>query len=134
LMCLRKFRAAFILHAVFNLECFRFAAMLGSFTGLYKLILNSFPILFPHPLPTKERSLDIDSPSEPLTPIVDLRAGLRRESYMKRSSQLSVNAQFLRKQSKRWHAALAGFIAGGVGVSFETKSRRLVIGQQLFVR
>src|ERR1700754_3214029 len=108
--------------------------MLGSFTGLYKFILNSLPILFPPSTPSKQRNLDLDSPSEPPTPMVDYRAGLRRESLAKRSSQLSVNAQFLRKQSKRWHAALSGFIAGGIAVSFEAKSRRLVIGQQLFVR
>jgi hypothetical protein len=122
------------LHAIFSLECFRFAAMLGSFTGLYKLILNSLAILFPPPVPTKLKNLEIESPNEPLTPMVDFRLGQRKESLVKRSSQLTPNAQFLRKQSKRWHAALAGFIAGFIGVSFEAKSRRLVIGQQLFVR
>ena len=66
--------------------------------------------------------------------MIELEGGLREEILVKRSSHLSINAQFLRKQSRRWHAALAGFIAGGVAVSFEAKSRRLVIAQQLFVR
>jgi hypothetical protein len=108
--------------------------MLGSFTGLYKLILNSLPIVLPPPSPSKTVQDKLDSPNEPLTPMVEFQAGRRRESLAKRSSQLSINAQFLRKQSKGWHAALAGFIAGGIAVSFEAKSRRLVIGQQLFVR
>lgn len=108
--------------------------MLGSFTALYKLILNSLPLLLPHPPIAQTKQRNLDSPIEPLTPIVDLEAGLRHETLAKRSSQLSVNAQFLRKQSKRWHAALAGFVAGGIAVSFEAKTRRLVIGQQLFVR
>lgn len=47
---------------------------------------------------------------------------------------MTVRAQFLRKKTKRWHAVLAGLIAGGVGVSFEARSRRLVIAQQMFVR
>jgi len=108
--------------------------MLGSFASLYKFILNSLPLLLPPPTPSKHKGTDADSPSESPTPMVDFRAGLRRETLAKRSSQLSINAQFLRKQSKRWHAALAGFIAGGIAVAFEAKSRRLVIGQQLFVR
>ncbi|KAG8957389.1 hypothetical protein FRC03_010200 [Tulasnella sp. 419] len=35
---------------------------------------------------------------------------------------------------KRWHAALAGFVAGGVAVLMEKKGRRLGISQQMFVR
>jgi len=130
----RKFRAAIILHVIFGRDCFRFAAMLGSFTGLYRLILNSLPIVFPPPSITKSEQNKAESPSEPLTPMVEFQAGRRRESFVKRSSQLSINAQFQRKQSKRWHAALAGFVAGGTAVCFEARSRRLVIGQQLFVR
>lgn len=107
--------------------------MLGSFTGIYRFILNFLPILLPS-LPTKQSNNDTGSPNESLTPMVDYRAGLRRESLVERSSQLSISAQYLRKHSKRWHAAFAGFVAGGIGVSFESKSRRLVIGQQLFVR
>jgi len=130
----RKFRAAIILHVIFGHDCFRFAAMLGSFAGLYKLILNSLPILLP-PSPTAKTVRNkAESPTEPLTPMVEFQSGRRRESLVKRSSQLSINAQYQRKQSKRWHAALAGFIAGGIAVSFEAKSRRLVIGQQMFVR
>jgi hypothetical protein len=49
---------------------------------------------------------------------------------------LTANAQLMlvRKRTKRWHAALAGAIAGGLAIMFEIRSRRTVIGQQMFVR
>ncbi len=49
---------------------------------------------------------------------------------------LSVNAQkaWVRKKTRRWHAAFAGAVAGGIAVLFETSGRRVTIGQQMFVR
>ncbi|KAG8932210.1 hypothetical protein FRC01_000132 [Tulasnella sp. 417] len=35
---------------------------------------------------------------------------------------------------KRWHATLAGAVAGAIAILFERKSRRLSISQQMFVR
>src|ERR1700749_2548565 len=75
--CSRKFRAAILLHVIFGRDCFRFAAMLGSFTALYKLILNSLPILFPPSTPIRPKDTQPDSPNEPLTPFVEFQAGLK---------------------------------------------------------
>jgi len=55
-----------------------------------------------------------------------------------RNARLSTAAQahqtWLHQKSSRWHSVLAGAVAGGVAISFETLSRRKVIAQQLFVR
>ena len=40
----------------------------------------------------------------------------------------------MRKKTRRWHSILAGAVAGAIAVSFEKRSRQVVIGQQLFVR
>ena len=49
---------------------------------------------------------------------------------------LTKNAQMMliRKRTRRWHAALAGAVAGGLAIMWEKKSRRTVISQQMFVR
>ncbi|KZS87541.1 hypothetical protein SISNIDRAFT_491000 [Sistotremastrum niveocremeum HHB9708] len=190
----RQLKFSLVLHAVFGKDTWRFAAMLGSFTGLYRFILNALPILIPAPiisrpplLPThstpgsgtrtrtrkrtrkvgfttaepESPDADGDSPNseedspilpsltetngytEPPTPLLTLSGSTptsgdkppqTRETLEPRSSHLTVRAQFLRKKTKRWHAVLAGLIAGGLGVSFEARSRRLVIAQQMFVR
>jgi hypothetical protein len=129
----RKFQLAWIRHAVLGQDSFRFAALLGSFTALYKLILNALPILFPPAIltkPTEVRGLVTEAP----TPMYEVEAGHPHQVFAKRSSQLSVRAQYQIKQTKRWHAAVAGFISGGIAVSFEAKGRRLAIAQQIFVR
>lgn len=55
-----------------------------------------------------------------------------------RTARLSLSAQaqmiLVRKRTRRWHAALAGAIAGGLAIIWEGRSRRGVIAQQLFVR
>ena len=55
-----------------------------------------------------------------------------------RNARLSTTAQahqtWLRQRSARWHSVVAGAVAGGVAISFETLSRRKIIAQQLFVR
>jgi hypothetical protein len=52
--------------------------------------------------------------------------------------RLSVQAQahqdWVRKRTRRWHAVFAGAVAGGFGLSFEKKRRRVPFAQQLFVR
>ena len=56
----------------------------------------------------------------------------------RRRGRLSFRAQahevWVDKQTRRWYAILAGAVAGGAGIMFEKRSRRIVIGQQLFVR
>lgn len=43
---------------------------------------------------------------------------------------------WVRKKTRRWHAVVAGAIAGGLAILFERSKggRRTVIAQQLFVR
>jgi hypothetical protein len=57
-------------------------------------------------------------------------------SQHKARLSLSAQAQLIlvRKKTRKWHAALAGAIAGGLAIMFEKKSRRSVVGQQMFVR
>ena len=52
----------------------------------------------------------------------------------KLSKQAKLHEVLVRKKARRWHAALAGALAGGLAVLWETKERRLGIAQQLFVR
>jgi hypothetical protein len=112
--------------------------MLGSFAALYKFILNALPILYPSPIldrPLLPLNRIVSPATEPPTPLINVESGGYLEQVVeKRSAHLTVRAQFVRKQTKRWHAAIAGFISGGVAVSFEAKARRLAIAQQLFVR
>lgn len=57
-----------------------------------------------------------------------------------RKARLSTTAQmrqvWVRKKTRRWHAVVAGAIAGGLAILFERSKggRRTVIAQQLFVR
>ncbi|KAG6887779.1 hypothetical protein C0995_012802 [Termitomyces sp. Mi166 len=88
-----------------------------------------------------------DSSETPfLTDVEEVNAGptaerpttLLRVPLKKRSARLSLstNAQLvlIRKKTRRWHAALAGAIAGGLAILWEKRGRRGVIAQQLFVR
>ena len=56
----------------------------------------------------------------------------------RRRGRLSFQAQIheakVRKYTRRWYAAFAGAVAGGLAVLFEKKGRRVTIAQQLFVR
>ncbi|KAF7301198.1 hypothetical protein MIND_00684500 [Mycena indigotica] len=116
---------ALVRHAIFGQDTFRFAAMLGTFAGLYKLLVNSFPIIFP-PSPR-----DLDSPLSP-------ESGLATPGLTRRAPRLSLSTQarlILRQQhGRRWHAAVAGAIAGGLALMWEKRSRRVMFAQQLFVR
>ncbi|KZT06541.1 uncharacterized protein LAESUDRAFT_679565 [Laetiporus sulphureus 93-53] len=156
----RKYRFALVRRAAFGEDSVRFAAMLGSFVAIYKLVLNALPILLPFPPPnlpthrstshTRSRSLfraslrasshPSDSPFQPddgdLAVDVDgVKAGKRRGS---RHARLSASAQahqvWVRKQTRRWYSILAGSLAGGFAVLFEKRGRRAAIGQQMFVR
>ena len=50
------------------------------------------------------------------------------------SAQAVAHEIWVRKKGRRWHAFLAGALAGGVAILFETKTRRVGIAQQMFVR
>ncbi|KAJ7050884.1 hypothetical protein C8F01DRAFT_674657 [Mycena amicta] len=126
-------------HAVFGEDSFRFAAMLGTFAALYKLLVNSLalPILFPvrdippSPFVDSDREDSEDSSSSP-------DSGLATPGLRRRGPRLSLSAHaqmvLSQRKTRRWHAALAGSISGGLAVMWEKRSRRIVFAQQLFVR
>lgn len=152
-----------ILHALFGPDSRRFAAMLGSFAFLYKFVLNALPLIpIPDQLAIlrsgrenrlRNRGLDLESGySLSSPPGTGLSSGQQtplmmhsrqaekkltdgRELAGRRGSRLSMQSQVLysRLDSARWHAVVAGAIAG-LSVLWEKKSRRITIAQQVFVR
>lgn len=130
----------------------------GSFVTLYRVLLNAFPLLFPPNAPFRLQLLrSLTEPSESLSPSVPLQANgsatcdsepdqadppgenlLVDSENLGRTARLSSAAKahraWLRRRSARWHSIVAGAVAGGVAISFESFSRRKVIAQQLFVR
>lgn len=106
----------------------------GSFVALYKAILNTLPIGFPitpsSPLssPFEEDEREQEEPDGEALEI----------PLAQRQPRLSLSAQahqeWLRKKTHRWHAVIAGAVAGAVAITFEKRSRRVNIAQQLFVR
>jgi hypothetical protein len=117
----------------------------GSFVTLYRVLLNAFPLLFPANTSSTEQSESL-SPSallqvndsatcdsEPDPPRYDLLVD-SEERTARLSSAAKAHQTWLRKRSTRWHSIVAGAVAGGVAISFESFSRRKVIAQQLFVR
>ncbi|CAG7853131.1 SubName: Full=Uncharacterized protein {ECO:0000313/EMBL:CCA72720.1} [Serendipita indica DSM 11827] len=156
----KSFRFSLIRHALLGPDSFKFAAMLGTFVTLYKLLLNALPLFsmpsqladFSPPLPwgvsapATPPGYDSDPNWSLMTPKhekkkFDLEAGRKEDEEIdpanvktKLSRQAKVHEVWIRKKGRRWHAALAGAIAGGLAVLWETKERRLGIAQQLFVR
>ncbi|KAG6887777.1 hypothetical protein C0995_012800 [Termitomyces sp. Mi166 len=147
----RDIRLPVVRHAVFGIDTVRFGLMLGTFTSIYKFLLNALPLLIPalnlptpKPLPILSAGDSSETPF--LTDVEEVNAGptaerpttLLRVPLKKRSARLSLstNAQLvlIRKKTRRWHAALAGAIAGGLAILWEKRGRRGVIAQQLFVR
>ncbi|PPQ69246.1 hypothetical protein CVT26_003658 [Gymnopilus dilepis] len=132
----RDYRLAMIRHAVFGSDSWRFAAMFGTFTSLYKFLINALPILIPAIKPRQHMSAIDDEDDER---DVEALAHMTLEVPLdRRKGRLSLtkNAQMMliRKRTRRWHAALAGAVAGGLAIMWEKKSRRTVISQQMFVR
>ena len=135
-------------------------ALIGSFVALYRVILNALPVLFPANLTLHDNFrnlyaglfstqdeqdeqdnddfvLDNSPPSSP-APSPPRRAQSHISPRDRREARLSSSAQvhqnWVRRKTRRWHAVLAGAIAGVIAISFEKRSRRNVIAQQLFVR
>ncbi|KAG7092485.1 hypothetical protein E1B28_008837 [Marasmius oreades] len=146
----RNYRFALIRRAIFGLDTWRFAAMLGTFVSLYKLVLNALPLYVPSK-PHREytsafsdndetenddtlpmTSFDVPVPPTPGGPLYT------KTQRPKRTERLSLSTQaqriMVRKKTKRWHAALAGAIAGGLAVMWEKRGRRVTVAQQMFVR
>ncbi|OBZ70095.1 hypothetical protein A0H81_09796 [Grifola frondosa] len=117
--------------------------MLGSFVAIYKFILNALPILLPEPVPktiTHARSRSLFRASLPLDNTERTAPGIpeRGRTPHHVRARLSISAQahqvWVRKRTRRWYSVLAGALAGGIAITFETRNRRVGIAQQMFVR
>ncbi|TBU28745.1 hypothetical protein BD311DRAFT_757898 [Dichomitus squalens] len=148
----KRFRLSLIRHALFGEDSMRFAATLGSFVALYKLILNALPIFLPQPQPQPsttetERSLFRQSLTRKAERTADLtyddstyeevELGVLEQPRSRRA-RLSASAQahqvWVRKRTRWWYSAFAGAAAGAIAIMFEKRSRRVGIAQQMFVR
>ncbi|KAF8956690.1 hypothetical protein BDZ97DRAFT_1850035 [Flammula alnicola] len=136
----RDYRMSMIRHAVFGTDTWRFAAMLGTFTSLYKFIINALPILIPaiNPRQTSQNTSALDEEDDKVDLEAQLGNGTIEVPLEKRRARLSLSKHaqrmLVRKQTRRWHAALAGAVAGGLAIIWEKRNRRGVIAQQMFVR
>lgn len=102
--------------------------------ALYKYFLNALP-LFTLPSSSKPISPPAYTSTfgEEETDDIDLEEGTSRVTR-RLSVQAQAHQEWVRKRTKRWHAIFAGAVAGGLGLLFEKKRRRIPIAQQLFVR
>ncbi|KAF9441977.1 hypothetical protein P691DRAFT_711032 [Macrolepiota fuliginosa MF-IS2] len=128
----RDYRPALIRHALFGEDTWRFAAMLGTFTSLYKFLINALPILIPALSPSESSTVAIDDDLEAELPTTVMVPTNRRRTRLSLSTRTRLI--LIRKRTRRWHAALAGAIAGGLAIIWEKRSRRGLIAQQFFVR
>ncbi|KAF9014766.1 hypothetical protein BDZ89DRAFT_962571 [Hymenopellis radicata] len=130
-------RLAILGRAIFGSDTWRFAAMLGTFTSVYKFLINALPLLFP-PAKSKDNSPFLEDGECDGPEHTTLEVSLTNGGHRRRSARLSLSAHaqqvIVRKKTRRWHAALAGAVAGGLAVLFEKRGRRITIGQQMFVR
>ncbi|CAG8629902.1 11661_t:CDS:2, partial [Acaulospora colombiana] len=136
-------------HALLGPDSFKFAAMLGTFVTLYKLLLNTLPLFSSHlsdfspPLlpwgaqtPVTPAGYDSDPNWSLLTPsnekgpikfnLGDDTEDRPGEPQIDPSNIKATHEIWIRKKGRRWHAALAGTIAGGLAVLWEKRERRLV--------
>ncbi|KAF8324556.1 uncharacterized protein EI90DRAFT_2976948 [Cantharellus anzutake] len=140
----KSFRTPLVLRALFGTDTLRFGAMLASFAFIYKFILNALP-LTPVPdrlviLRSKKKLLDMEATLE--TPDDNLSTGQQtpltihsKKHPESKRGHLSLHSEIVysRLDGARWHAVLAGALAG-LSVLWEKKSRRITIAQQIFVR
>ncbi|KAF8341270.1 uncharacterized protein EI90DRAFT_3033306 [Cantharellus anzutake] len=147
-----------ILYAIFGASTLRFGAMLGSFTFIYKFVLNSLPLL---PMDAQlaiaqffsSRDLSeafysksygdspLDSGYELGIPLHKPRSRLERlkaetiaeEPRKKTSLSLTGKFNYSRIHVARWHAFAAGAFAG-FSVLFQKGEQRTMVAQQMFVR
>ncbi|THH27558.1 hypothetical protein EUX98_g6623 [Antrodiella citrinella] len=146
----RLYRLSMIRHAIFGEESVRFGAMIGSFVGIYKLILNGLPLLLPAP-----RESTVSLQAQFRSNLRDTRPSATSHSeetieeqeevnddgslhlHEKRRARLSTNAKahqdWIQKKTRRWYSVVAGAIAGAIAIRCERADRRIGIAQQLFV-
>lgn len=116
--------------------------MMGTFVAVYKLLLNALPLIPNSKLPAllqyRPPSSELDpesggtSPGSPNAPLYMMSKEERNQGEVQEEKPASRDV-FVRKPVARWHALVAGGVAG-LAVAFETPGRRLTIAQQLFVR
>ncbi|KDN49260.1 hypothetical protein RSAG8_01962, partial [Rhizoctonia solani AG-8 WAC10335] len=135
----RKLKFALIRHAVFGSDSFRFAAMMGTFVAVYKFFVNALPLIPNDKLPTILQYTPPAVQSEFESEIQSSEGPLYMRGKEKPAATESTDTKppskdvFVRKPVARWHALVAGALAG-LAVAFETPDRRLTIAQQIFVR
>ena len=99
--------------------------------------LESSRVPSPSPQPGRRARFAEDlilPPSRKTSPETE-RHALRHPGHLSTTTQAAVS--LMREKGyvyERWHAALAGAIAGAVAIIMEKKGRRLGISQQMFVR
>lgn len=114
--------------------------MLGTFTAVYKFLINALPILVPAVNPRRYNSA-VDDEEADIDMLESGRSALRltvKVPLAERRARLSLSTHaqmmIVRKKTRRWHAALAGAVAGALAIVWEKRNRRGVIAQQMFVR
>ncbi|TFK28921.1 hypothetical protein FA15DRAFT_664558 [Coprinopsis marcescibilis] len=132
----RDYRPTVIRHALFGEDTWRFAAMLGTFTSLYKFLINALPILIPAINVSDRKRDDPGGLPLPVTSGSKSSPEVGPDGEKKPKLGLTARAQlvFLRKPVRRWNAAMAGLIAGALAIMWEKRTRQGVISQQMFVR
>ncbi|KAF7331614.1 hypothetical protein MKEN_00041000 [Mycena kentingensis (nom. inval.)] len=123
-------------HAVFGEDACRFAAMLGTFAAMYKLLINALPLVFPARDLQLSRLIGAQALPHPVYEAGSVDEITRRSSaeMLSVASPSAEQPGMLATSARTWHAALAGTVAGGLSILWEKRSRRIVLAQQLFVR
>ena len=100
---------------------------------MYKFLVSALPIVIPA-LPPSNSSTAVDGGGD--AEVQQTTVVVPNDNHRETRLHLSARAQLIlfRKQTRRWHAALAGAIAGGLAIIWEKRTRRSLIAQQLFVR
>lgn len=119
----------------------------GSFSSIYKFLLNALPILLP--TSKRPRPSPFVLPNTGTSTPFPLESALDEEDPLgdtestgtplaTRRGRLSLSAQahqvWIRKKTRRWQSVLAGSVAGGIAIMLEKKNNRLGVAQQMFVR
>lgn len=99
--------------------------------SLYKYILNALPLLYQ---PPESQSPFVDDDEEEDIQIDPPRPINKRVRQLRLSTSGRARQAWTKKRTKVWFSVVAGAIAGGAAIAFEKRSRRIAIGQQMFVR
>jgi hypothetical protein len=112
--------------------------MMGSFVAVYKFFINALPLIPNDKLPevlryTPPATQSESDPRSPEEPLYMKKREEKRPATEVADEKPPSKDVFVRKPVARWHAVVAGALAG-LAVAFETPDRRLTIAQQIFVR